>query len=75
MLLQNTTTPLCRYRVGKVGGLGQVFGRLLVDSGDSDRECGGEHEIARVVATETNFSNDFDVTVRKTIRQVTTFPD
>jgi hypothetical protein len=42
-----------------------VFGRLLVDSGDSDRECGGEHEIARVVATETNFSNDFDVTVRK----------
>ena len=64
--------PLSRRQLG---GLGQVFGRLLVDSGDSDRECGGEHEIARVVATETNFSNDFDVTVRKTIRQVTTFPD
>src|SRR5580704_15276921 len=52
-------------RADLVGRLGQVFGSLLVDSGDSDRKCGGEHEIARVVATETNFSNDFDVTVRK----------
>src|SRR6478752_4954246 len=52
-------------RADLVGRLGQVFGRLLVDSGDSDRKCGGEHEIARVVATETNFRNDFDVTVRK----------
>src|ERR1700676_4174782 len=48
-----------------VGRLGQVFGRLRVDSGDKDRKCCREHEIARVVATETNFSNDFDVTVRK----------
>src|SRR5580693_1098806 len=52
-------------RADLVGRLGQFFGGLPVDSGDSDRKCGGEHEIARVVATETNFSNDFDVTVRK----------
>src|ERR1700757_2480494 len=45
--------------------LNQLFGLLLVDSCDSDRECGGEHEAARVVATKTNFSDDFDVFVRK----------
>jgi hypothetical protein len=48
-----------------VCSLNQLFGLLLVDSCDSDRECGGEHEAARVVATETNFSNDFNVFVRK----------
>jgi hypothetical protein len=45
--------------------LNQLFGLLLVDSCDSDCECGGEHEAARVVATETNLSNDFDVFVGK----------
>jgi hypothetical protein len=45
--------------------LNQVFGLFLVDSGDRDRERGGQHETAGVVATETNFSGDFDVFVRK----------
>ena len=45
--------------------LNQLFGLLLVDSCDRDRQCGGEHEASRVVATEPNFSNDFNVFVRK----------
>ena len=53
--------------------LNQVFGLLLVDSGDSDRECGGQHEAARVVATETNFSSDFDISVRKSQPCITAY--
>src|SRR5260370_8039375 len=28
--------------------LDQIFGLLLIDSGERDRECGGQHEAARV---------------------------
>jgi len=40
--------------------LNQGFGNLLVDSGDRDRERDGQHEAARVAATETNFSTVFE---------------
>ena len=53
--------------------LNQVFGLLLVDSRDSDRERGGQHEAARVVATETNFSSDFDISVRKSQPGITAY--
>jgi hypothetical protein len=48
-----------------VGRLNQLFSLLLVDLGDSDRERNGQHEAARVIATETDLCDDFDVCVRK----------
>ena len=55
--------------------LNQSFGLLLVDSCDRDRERGGQHEAARVVATETNFSSDFDVLVRKSQPGITAYAE
>jgi hypothetical protein len=48
-----------------VGRLGQLFCFFLVDSGDDYRERGGQNESARVIATGTDFSSDFDVWIRK----------
>ena len=43
----------------------QLFGFLLVDSGDGDRKCGREYEAARLVATEADLGDDFNVFVHK----------
>ena len=48
-----------------VGRLNQLFSPLLIDPCDSDRERNGQHEAARVVATETDLGDNFDVFVRK----------
>ncbi len=45
--------------------LNQFFGLFLVDSYDGHLEGGKQHKATRLVATETNFSNHFDVFVRK----------
>jgi hypothetical protein len=55
--------------------LNQVFGLLLFDSRDRDRARGGQHEAARVVATETNFSSDFDIFVRKSQPGITAYAE
>ena len=52
--------------------LDQLFGLFLIDSGNRDRKRGGQYESARVVATDTNFSSDFDVWVRESQPGLTT---
>src|SRR5258708_23876709 len=56
-----------------VGRLNQLLGLVLIDSCDRDRECRGQHKAARFVATETNFGNDFDVSVRKSEPGITPY--
>jgi hypothetical protein len=46
-----------------VCGFNQLFGLLLVHSYDGHLEGGEQHKATRLVATETNFSNHFDVFV------------